>query len=482
MTSRKDRDNERDKDDDRPRHKPAAVHRPGQALVAIVGRPNVGKSTLFNRLVGRREAIVHDRAGVTRDRHYAQAQSLGRPYTLVDTGGFDPESDDPMRQGIARQVGIAIAEADLVICVLDAAHGPTDADRQAVKLLRRSEKPVIFVANKADTPGLAIESSELYKLGLDRVIAVSSLHGRGFHELDEDIAKALPEVAPADALPEDDIARIAIVGRPNAGKSSLVNRLAGEQRVLVDDRPGTTIDPVDTLIERPEGRFLLIDTAGIRRKGKVVKEQDAVEVVSVLRAFRTMEGCEIVVLMCDASIGVAEQDAKILGMAVDRNRGIVVALNKSDQLDAAGKKKAEEAAREKLAFAPWAPIVFTSALTGRGTNTLLKTVQRVRENFRRRVPTGELNRFFESVLETHPPPTQGGKAPRLYFITQAESSPPLFVIMASAPEAVHFSYQRYVTNQIRQRFDFEGSPVRVAYRPRRREDRKGAKPGAQRGR
>ena len=198
------------------------------------------------------------------------------------------------------------------------------------------------------------------------------------------------------------------------------------------------------------------------------------EVVSVLRAFRTMEGCEVVVLMCDASIGVAEQDAKILGMAVDRGRAIVVALNKADQLDAAAKKKAEQAAREKLSFAPWAPIVFTSALTGRGTNTLLQTVRLVRDNFRRRVPTGELNRFFETVLATHPPPTQGGKAPRLYFITQAETAPPLFVIMASAPEAVHFSYQRYVANQIRKTFDFEGTPVRVAYRERRRRERKGA--------
>lgn len=452
-------------------HKPAAVHRPGQALVAIVGRPNVGKSTLFNRLVGRREAIVHDRPGVTRDRHYAQAQSAGRTYTLVDTGGFDPESDDPMRQGIARQVGIAIEEADMVLCVLDGAAGPIDADRQAVQLLRRSAKPVLYVANKADSALQAQESNELYELGLDQLIAVSALHGRGFHELDEAIARALPNVPSADDLSEEDLTRVAIVGRPNAGKSSLVNRLSGEQRVLVDDRPGTTIDPVDTIISRPEGRFLLIDTAGIRRKGKVVKESDAVEVVSVLRAFRAMEGCEVVVLMCDASIGVAEQDAKILGMAVDRGRGIVVALNKADQLDAAGKKKAEQAAKEKLSFAPWAPVVFTSALTGRGTNTLLKTVQTVRDNFRRRVPTGELNRFFEGVLQTHPPPTQGGKAPRLYFITQAESAPPLFVIMASAPEAVHFSYQRYVSNQIRKHFEFDGVPVRVAYRARRRKSR-----------
>jgi GTP-binding protein len=470
MTRAKARQRGDDRDAGRPRHKPAAVPHPGHALVAIVGRPNVGKSTLFNRLVGRREAIVHDRAGVTRDRHYAQAQSSNKYYTIVDTGGFDPESEDPMRQGIARQVGIAIEQADLVICVLDAADGPTDADRQAVQMLRRSNKPVVYVANKADSETMALGSAELYELGMDRLIAVSALHGRGFHELDDAIAAALPESGQG-ALSEEDLIRVAIVGRPNAGKSSLVNRLAGEPRMLVDDRPGTTVDPVDTLIERAEGRLLLIDTAGIRRKGKVVKENDAVEVVSVLRAFRAMEGCDVVVLMCDASVGVAEQDAKILGMALDRGRGIVVALNKSDQLDAEAKRKAEQAAKEKLSFAPWAPVVFTSALTGRGTNALLRTIQRVQRNFRRRVPTGELNRFFEAVLETHPPPTQGGKAPRLYFITQAETAPPLFVIMASAPEAVHFSYQRYVMNQIREHFDFEGCPVRVAYRQRRRRDR-----------
>ncbi len=471
MTRTKARQQGEDRDTGRHGHKPAAVPHPGHALVAIVGRPNVGKSTLFNRLVGRREAIVHDRAGVTRDRHYAQAQSLGRHYTIVDTGGFDPESEDPMRQGIARQVAIAIEQADLVICVLDAAHGPTDADRQAVQMLRRSSKPVVYVANKADSETQAHGSAELYELGMDRLIAVSALHGRGFHELDGAIASALPESPQQGELSEDDLIRVAIVGRPNAGKSSLVNRLAGEPRVLVDDRPGTTVDPVDTLVEREEGRFLLIDTAGIRRKGKVVKENDAVEVVSVLRAFRAMEGCDVVVLLCDATVGVAEQDAKILGMALDRGRGIVVALNKSDQLDVEAKRKAEQAAKEKLSFAPWAPVVFTSALTGRGTHALLKTIQRVQRNFHRRVPTGELNRFFEEALETHPPPTQGGKAPRLYFITQAETAPPLFVIMASAPEAVHFSYQRYVINQIREHFDFEGCPVRVAYRQRRRRDR-----------
>ncbi len=443
------------------------------ALVAIVGRPNVGKSTLFNRLVGRREAIVHDEPGVTRDRHYAQAWSHGRPYTVVDTGGFDPESDDPMRQGITRQVGVAIEEADLIVCVFDGVHGPTDADRQAVNLLRRSNRPVIYVANKADTERSVLESNELYSLGVEEIHPVSALHGRGFSGFEEALVRNLPPVVEESEAEDEDLVRVAVVGRPNAGKSSLVNRLAGEARTLVDDRPGTTRDPVDTTIERLGRKFLLVDTAGIRRKARVVKEQDAVEVVSVLRAMRAMEEAEIVVLMCDAAIGVAEQDAKILGLADERGRGIVVVLNKMDQLSRDELKEAEKTAREKLAFASWAPYVSTSALTGRGTDSLLKKILKVRENFYRRVPTGELNRFFETVLQTHPPPTQGGKAPRLFYVTQAETAPPLFAVMANAPEAVHFSYQRYVKNQLRKHFDFEGVPVRVAYRARRRREAKG---------
>lgn len=454
------------------RAKRAVANPRNNALVAIVGRPNVGKSTLFNRLVGRREAIVHDEPGVTRDRHYADAWSLGRRYTVVDTGGFDPESDDPMRQGIARQVQIAIEEADLIVCVFDGVQGPTEADRQAVQLLRRSRRPVIYVANKADSERGELEANELYTLGVEDLHAISALHGRGFTELEEAVVDALPPPAsPGSETEDEDIVRVTVAGRPNAGKSSLVNRLAGEARTLVDNRPGTTRDPVNTMIERIGHRFLLIDTAGIRRKSRVTKDRNAVEVVSVLRAMRSMEEAEIVVLMCDAAIGVAEQDAKILGLAAERGRGVVVALNKMDQLSRAALAQAEQNARDKLTFAPWAPFVFTSALTGRGTQTMLRKVVKVHENFRRRVPTAELNRFFEDVLETHPPPTQGGKAPRLYYITQAESAPPLFVVMSNAPEAVHFSYQRYVKNQLRKHFDFEGVPVRVTYRKRRRRER-----------
>jgi GTPase len=443
-------------------------------IVALVGRPNVGKSTLFNRLVGRKIAIVNDEPGVTRDRHYGDVLSRGRKYALVDTGGFDPESEDPMGQSIRRQVELAVVEADVIVCVLDAATSTAPADHAEVALLRRADKPVIFIANKADSPRLEAEAAELYRLGISDLILVSALHGRGIDELEAAIAAALPPAPPEEAAaPEEEApVTIAVIGRPNAGKSSLVNRLAGEERMLVDDRPGTTRDPIDLAIERDGHRYVLIDTAGIRRKAKVSMEDDVVEAVSVLHAIRAMERGEVVLLMCDAADGVAEQDAKILGLAVDRGRGVVIALNKADLLDKKELQKAEEAARDKLSFAPWAPIVHVSAKTGRGMGGLFETVRRVSAAYRRRVGTGELNRFFEAALETHPPPTSGGRAPRLFFITQAETAPPLFVIIASAPDKIHFSYRRYVANQIRSTFNLEGVPVRVKYKERRRREKK----------
>lgn len=451
---------------------------PPSGVVAIVGRPNVGKSTLFNRLLGKKLAIVHDEPGVTRDRHYGDAESYGRRYTLVDTGGFDPTSDDPMRAGIRRQIEAALAEADVVVCVLDAREPATSVDHAEMDLLRGAQKPVIFVANKADSPRHEMEAADLYRLGIQQMIAISALHGRGIDELETAVVRALPPAppAPTGAPSEDEPIAVAIIGRPNAGKSSLVNRLSGKERMLVDDKPGTTRDPIDTLIERDGQRFLLIDTAGIRRKAKVEKRDDAVEALSVMAAVRTMERAEVVVLLCDSDEGVSEQDAKILGLAVDRGAGIVIGLNKVDLLDdKKAKSKAAEDARDKLSFAPWAPVVQLSAKTGRGVATLLQTITAVAHNYRKRVGTGELNRFFEQVLAHRTPPTSGGKAPRLFFVTQAETAPPLFVVVASDPTAIHFSYQRYVVNQLRKAFGLEGVPVRVKYVERRRRKSRDAK-------
>ncbi|KYF69785.1 GTP-binding protein [Sorangium cellulosum] len=441
---------------------------PSAGIVALVGRPNTGKSTLFNRLVGRRVAIVHDEPGVTRDRHYGDVTSRGRRFTLVDTGGFDPESDDPMRQGIKRQIDLAIAEADVIVCVLDAVTPVTPSEHAELGLLRRAGKPVIYVANKADSPRAEAEAAELYRLGMERLILISALHGRGISDLEMAIEAALPAEPAATEVSAEGALRIAIVGRPNAGKSSLVNRISGEERMLVDAQPGTTRDPIDTLVDRDGKRLLLIDTAGIRRKAKVTKEDSAVEAVSVMHAIRAMERADVVLLLCDAAEGVAEQDAKILGLAVDRGCGIVIGLNKLDLLDRKALAKAEADARDKLAFVSWAPIVQVSARSGRGVAKLLETVGQVAAAYRKRVPTGELNRFFEQILLTHPPPTHGGRAPRLFFVTQAETSPPLFVVVASDPEKLHFSYRRYVANQLRQAFGLEGVPVRVKYKERRR--------------
>jgi GTP-binding protein len=441
----------------------------GNPIVAIVGRPNVGKSTLFNRLARARIAIVHDEPGVTRDRKYADTSAFGRPYTIVDTGGFDPTDEDPMKAGIATHVRAAVKEADAIVFVTDATAPMTQADHAAVKLLRASGKPVFYVANKADSPQADAEAFELYRAGVDRIFCVSALHGRGIGDLEAALLEALPEAPdPADEDEERAPPRIALIGRPNAGKSSLLNRILGEERVLVDDRPGTTRDAIDALVEREGNRYVFIDTAGIRRKSKVNKEGSAVESLSVHSSIRGIERAHVVVLICDPVEGVAEQDAKIMGLAEERGRAMIVVLNKCDLLSKEKRAKAEETAREKLAFVPYVPIVHTSAKTGRGMNELFAKIDQVRASFFQRVSTGALNRFFEEVIELKPPPTMGGRAPRIYFVTQAEVAPPTFVAMTNHPDAIHFSYRRFVLNQLRDHFGFEGVPVRVHYKARRR--------------
>ncbi len=454
--------------------------REGMPLVAIVGRPNVGKSTLFNRLARAKLAIVHDEPGVTRDRHYVDTTAFGRPYTLVDTGGFDPDDDDPMKSGIARHVKAAVAEADVILFVTDATLPMTAADRAAVDLLRRSKKPVIFAANKADSPKVDPDAFELYRLGVEQVFPVSALHGRGIGDVEAAMVEHFGAQQPLEEVSDDDLPRITVAGRPNAGKSSLLNRLLGEDRMLVDEKPGTTRDAIDAVVERNDKKYIFVDTAGIRRKGKVNKADDAVESISVLQSIRSVERSEVVVLMCDAAEGVAEQDAKILGLAEERGCGLVIALNKSDLLSKDEYSKAEESARDKISFAAFAPVVRISAKTGRGMNELFDKIDKVRESYVQRVSTGELNRFFERVLESRTPPTKNGKAPRLYYITQVESRPPKFVIISNAPEHIHFSYQRFVINQLRKAFGFEGVPIRVFYKEKRRGTPKGGeKPAAE---
>ena len=445
-------------------------------VVAIVGRPNVGKSTLFNRLARAPLAIVHDSPGVTRDRKYADTSAYGKSYTVVDTGGFDPGDSDPMKAGIARHVRAAIADADAIVFVTDATAEPGDADRSAIALLRASGKPVFFAANKADSPRADADAYELYRLGVDRVFPVSALHGRGIRELEEALVEALSDGASAGGGvvgldSETSPPRIALIGRPNAGKSSLLNRILGAERVLVDERPGTTRDAIDVLFERGGKRYVLIDTAGIRKKARVSKEASEVESMSVHSAIQSIERAHIVVTICDALEGVAEQDAKILGLAEERGRAMIVVLNKCDLLSKADLAKAEEKARDKLTFLPYVEIVRTSAKTGRGIAELFATIDRVRDSFFKRVGTGELNRFFEGVLDARPPPTMGARSPRLYYVTQAQVAPPTFVAMTNAPDSIHFSYRRFVVNRLREQFGFEGVPIRVHYKARRRRER-----------
>jgi GTP-binding protein len=435
-------------------------------IVAIVGRPNVGKSTLFNRLCGKSLAIVDDMPGVTRDRHYATAHLSGKTVSLVDTGGFDPESDDPMKLGIVRHVKSAIEEADVVICVFDGSLPPTAADREAVQLLREGGKPTMFVANKVDSREHALGIGPLYELGLPEIVPVSALHGRGTPEL----VQALLPLLPPDEVETDELGsepRIALIGRPNAGKSSLFNRLVGEERSIVDSRPGTTRDPVDQRIVFDGKTYVIVDTAGIRRKSQVER---GIELVSVLRAIRSLERAQVSILVCDASEGVTQQDARLVGLAIERKRAVILALNKMDLLDRKGRADAVQGATEALNFARWVKIVPISAKTGEHLPELMRAAEKAGNEMNRRIPTAELNRFFEQVLVKRPPPTDGGRAPRIYYVTQAETSPPAFVAVSSHPENIKESYQRFVTNQIRDAFGFESVPLTVHYRMKRRRE------------
>jgi GTP-binding protein len=439
-------------------------------IVAIVGRPNVGKSTLFNRLAGSQAAIVHDEPGVTRDRHYADVHFVGRTFTLIDTGGFDPADNDAIGRGIARHVRAAVDEADVVLCVLDGQGPPTEADAAAVRMLRQADKPVIYLANRLDHPRLVLEATELYSLGI-QPIALSALHGRGMAELGDALLAGLPPLPSTDP-PEPDgdaavVPRVALIGRPNAGKSSLLNRLSGEERSLVDDRPGTTRDPVDARVSFKGQPYVVVDTAGIRRRSKV---EAGVEAASVMQALRAVARADVVVLLCDAKEGLAEQDARLLGLVAERARPIVVGMNKVDLLTTREREQAIESAKSQLHFAPWAPIVPFSNETGEGVTQLMNAVRRSFTQFSTRVPTAELNKFLQTIVEQKPPPGAGGKSPRLFFITQAQASPPVFIVMCSAAEEIKDAYRRFLANQVRKTFDFESVPVVIRYKNRRRRE------------
>jgi GTP-binding protein len=435
-------------------------------LVAIVGRPNVGKSTLYNRIAGGRPAMVEDKPGVTRDRRYGEADYAGRSFRIVDTGGLDPGAEEgALQEGVHHQARKALAEADVIVFVVDARDGITATDRDVAGMLRRLKKPILVVANKVDSAKQESLANEIWEIGLGDVFGVSATHGRGMVEfLDALLAVLGPEPEPTPAA--QPAVRIAFVGRPNVGKSSLVNRLLGEDRVLVHDEPGTTTDPVDTPFEVAGNRYVLVDTAGIRRKARI---DEPTEKIAVSMALGQLERTDVAILVIDAASGVVEQDAKIAGAIEDAGRAAVIALNKSDLMDDKSEKRLRREIADTMPFVAFAPIRFCSAKTGAGVVDLIAAASKAYEQHGKRIPTGELNRFFQEVCETTPPPTFRSKPVRIYYISQPAVHPPTFVLWANRPELVHHAYRRFLMNQLRERFGFEGTPLRVITRRRNKD-------------
>ena len=432
-------------------------------LVAIVGRPNVGKSTLFNRLLGHRRAMVDDTPGVTRDRNYAHINRFDKPFILIDTGGFEPVTSDRMLQQMREQSRLAMEEADVILFMMDARSGLTPADIEVAEMLRRVKKPVFFVVNKVDGDKLENDSAEFYSLGVDQLYTISAEHNRGVMDLVENLLEVFPPAEKYDA--EDELTKIAVVGRPNVGKSSLVNRLLGFERVVANPTPGTTRDSVDTLFMCNKKPYLLIDTAGIRRKGKTTEK---LEKYSVVDSLRSIERADVVLMVIDAVEGVTEQDERIAGYIHEAGRGCIFVINKWDALskDNATFGDYTEKIRYGFKYLSYAPITFVSALTGQRIGKIMSTVDDVMEQYIRRVSTADLNRVFSEATEAHHAPLSHGRRVKFYFATQVAIRPPSFVIFTNQPENVHFSYERYIVNRFREAFGFTGVPLRLMFRGR----------------
>ncbi|MER2150789.1 MAG: ribosome biogenesis GTPase Der [Candidatus Limivicinus sp.] len=431
-------------------------------LIAIVGRPNVGKSMLFNKLIGQRLSIVEDTPGVTRDRLYAPCEWRGRSFDIVDTGGIEPSTDSEILLFMREQAQIAIDAADVIVLVTDIRTGVTAADEEVATMLQRSHKPVVLAVNKADSTGLTDPALyEFYSLGLGDPIAVSAIHGHGTGDLlDACMEYFPPEDEDED---EDDVIRVAVIGKPNVGKSSLVNRILGEKRVIVSDVAGTTRDAVDTPFENESGRYIFIDTAGIRRKSKV---EERVEKFSVMRAQLAIERADVCLILIDGRDGVTEQDTKIAGLAHEAGKASIIVVNKWDlvEKETGTLEKMRKEIQRDLGFMSYAPIVFISALTGQRTDKLFEMINRVNEQTSMRIPTGQLNNVLADAQMRVQPPTDKGRRLKIYYMTQTGIRPPCFVIFCNSRELFHFSYQRYIENQIRSVFGLEGTPVNLIIR------------------
>ena len=438
-------------------------------IVAVVGRPNVGKSTLFNALSGTRLSIVEDTPGVTRDRIYADCDWNGRLFTLIDTGGIEPESDDVILRQMREQAEIAIATADVIVFLCDVRDGVTGADIQVANMLRRSRKPLILCVNKVDDfLKQRHDVYEFFNLGLGDPVPVSAQGRTGLGDLLDIIVEQLPDANVAEE--EDDRPRIAIVGRPNVGKSSIINKLLGQNRMIVSDIAGTTRDAVDAAVVHNGEEYVFIDTAGLRRKSKIKED---IERYSIIRTVAAIDRCNIAVIVIDASQGVSEQDTKIAGIAHERGKGVIIAVNKWDIVPDKNDKtiyRFTEELRQKFSFMPYADILFISAVTGQRLQNLFLEIDKVRQSQTLRVQTGVLNEIMTEACALKQPPSDKGKRLRLYYITQVGTEPPAFVIFVNDRELFHFSYQRYIENRIRDAFSFTGTPIKLIIRERKEKD------------
>lgn len=436
-------------------------------IVALIGRPNVGKSTLFNRISKSRKAIVDKTPGVTRDRHYERVTWNDRHFLLIDTGGLDAEDRDTMAGSIRSQTLQAIEEADIILFLLDAREGLTPVDHEVAELLRKTAKPIYHVVNKIDGPELETTLlPQFYELGVEKLWPVAAEHGYGVRDLLDAVSEVLKNVD-ADPQPAGETINIAFFGRPNVGKSSLINRLMGEDRMVVSELPGTTRDSVDALLVRKDASYLLIDTAGIRRRGKV---HEKLEKFSIIRALSSLERCDLALLLIDAGEGITEQDTKVIGYTQDSGRACILVVNKWDLVHGDRKKQKHLLSEVERAttFVGFAPVLTVSALTGAGVKRLLPTVNEVYSQYQQKFPTNRLNNLLQDAVTAHPPAMHQGKRLKFYYTTQIGTKPPTFAVVANYPQGVHFSYHRYLTNQFRMGLGLEKIPVRIVLKERKR--------------
>jgi len=436
-------------------------------IVAIVGRPNVGKSTLFNYVAGKRISIVEDTPGVTRDRIYTEVEWRNRKFTLIDTGGIEPYSENLIMQQMKRQAQIAIETADVIVFMVDAKDGLTASDKEVAVMLRKTNKPVILAVNKVDNVGEPPpEVYEFYNLGLGEMVTISSIHGLGIGDLLDEIFRHMPETDEEDY--DEDVIKVAVVGKPNVGKSSLINKILGEERVIVSEIPGTTRDAIDTYFEHGDNKFVFIDTAGIRRKSKIVEN---IERYSAIRSWTAIERADVCLIMIDAEDGVTEQDTKIAGYAHEQGKASIIVVNKWDLIEkeTGTLEEYRKVVHEKLGFMTYAPVIFISAKTGQRVSKLFELIKYVADQSALRISTGMLNDLVNEAVAMVQPPSDKGKRLKIFYMTQTGVKPPTFVVFVNDVELFHYSYERYMENQLRRSFGFEGTPIRFIHREKDKE-------------